>query len=450
VTIQTRLYHTASKTFILHMMNLSTITTTTITEEMENIVTHETIWPTQMEEKALLVLVTVFYVVVFVSGLLGNLSVCLVIIKSTSLHSAMNYYLISLAVADITIIILGVPDELRTYWMQYPYPFGECFCMLRSFLSESASYANVLTILAFSLERFLAICRPLYVFPLSELRRAVLVSSLCWAISMLASVPHLLFTRIVSVRVSEVSESTFCAMLDENFEPKWYPVHELSFIFFFLIPIIILVFLYISMVKVIMKAGKSKIRKSTYRQNGEAGQPRDNNKQIIRMLVSVVILFFISWAPFHFQRLEYVYFKHVLSNKTYATFNQYLMYFSGCFYYLSSTLNPVLYNLMSTRYREACKAVMLCRAPASPASNTARQIMAARRTSQGSDMVDMNRNKRMLVKPNRSSSLDTSSTLLKTSMGRQLSLGEEGRTGSGITLSVNSFPRLEEETEQLL
>ena len=53
----------------------------------------------------------------------------------------------------------------------------------------------MLTILAFSLERFLAICRPLYVFPLSELRRAVLVSSLCWAISMLASVPHLLFTR---------------------------------------------------------------------------------------------------------------------------------------------------------------------------------------------------------------------------------------------------------------
>ena len=90
------------------MMNMSSITTSlTLTEEVENIVTHETIWPTQMEEKALLVLVTVFYVVVFVSGLLGNLSVCLVIIKSSGLHSAMNYYLISLAVADITIIILG-------------------------------------------------------------------------------------------------------------------------------------------------------------------------------------------------------------------------------------------------------------------------------------------------------------------------------------------------------
>ena len=89
----------------------------------------------------------------------------------------------------------GLPNELSIYWHQYPYPFGEAFCKIRSFLSESASYANVLTILSFSLERYLAICRPLYVFPLSDLKRALLVSSLCWATAMLASVPHLLFTR---------------------------------------------------------------------------------------------------------------------------------------------------------------------------------------------------------------------------------------------------------------
>ena len=59
----------------------------------------------------------------------------------------------------------------------------------------SASYANVLTILAFSMERFLAICRPLYVFSLPDLTRAVLVCCMCWVCAMLASVPHLLFTR---------------------------------------------------------------------------------------------------------------------------------------------------------------------------------------------------------------------------------------------------------------
>ena len=61
---------------------------------------------------------TVFYVVVFISGLLGNLSVIIVIVKSKGLHCAMNYYLISLAMADILIILLGKyrKDQYAGWW----------------------------------------------------------------------------------------------------------------------------------------------------------------------------------------------------------------------------------------------------------------------------------------------------------------------------------------------
>ena len=57
--------------------------------------------------QALLWLITIFYVIVFISGLMGNMSVIVVIIKSKGLHCAMNFYLVSLALADILIIILG-------------------------------------------------------------------------------------------------------------------------------------------------------------------------------------------------------------------------------------------------------------------------------------------------------------------------------------------------------
>ena len=63
--------------------------------------------PKQMDDHQTLVLITLFYVTVFVTGVLGNLSVCLVIIRSSHLHTAMNYYLVSLAMADLMIIILG-------------------------------------------------------------------------------------------------------------------------------------------------------------------------------------------------------------------------------------------------------------------------------------------------------------------------------------------------------
>jgi hypothetical protein len=99
-----------------------------------------------MEQRLSLLLVTVFYLVLFVSGLVGNLLVCLVIVRSKMLHSAMNYYLVSLAVADLVLLLLGrrpawprrpgLPNELLLFWHQYPWPFGSFFCSFRSFLSE--------------------------------------------------------------------------------------------------------------------------------------------------------------------------------------------------------------------------------------------------------------------------------------------------------------------------
>jgi neuromedin U receptor 1 len=50
---------------------------------------------------------TVVNVLIFVSGLLGNTAVCIVIIKHRSLHTATNYYLFNLAISDLTLLIFG-------------------------------------------------------------------------------------------------------------------------------------------------------------------------------------------------------------------------------------------------------------------------------------------------------------------------------------------------------
>ena len=101
----------------------------------------------------------------------------------------------------------------------------------------SASYASVLTILSFSLERYLAICTPLYIFPMSDIKRAALVSSLCWTVALLASIPHLIFTKINYMDYpyksgNYICESAFCAMLDENVYPSVNHNWQLIKIFF--------------------------------------------------------------------------------------------------------------------------------------------------------------------------------------------------------------------------
>ena len=61
---------------------------------------------------------------VFFSGILGNLSVIAVVVRSKGLHSAMNYYLISLAIADILIIILGELSPLNAIYTTFRYCDG--------------------------------------------------------------------------------------------------------------------------------------------------------------------------------------------------------------------------------------------------------------------------------------------------------------------------------------
>lgn len=50
---------------------------------------------------------TVVNVLIFVTGLVGNISVCVVIIRHPALHTATNYYLFNLAVSDLTLLIFG-------------------------------------------------------------------------------------------------------------------------------------------------------------------------------------------------------------------------------------------------------------------------------------------------------------------------------------------------------
>ena len=62
---------------------------------------------------------------------------------------------------------------------------------------------------------------------------------------------------------------------------------------------------------------------------------------------SVVFLFFVSWTPFHFQRLGYVYFK---SAEFFREVNQYLFYFSGK-YYDQQLRNQIIYKLKVKMHR---------------------------------------------------------------------------------------------------
>lgn len=77
-------------------------------------------------------------------------------------------------------------------------------------------------------------------------------------------------------------------------------------------------------------------------------------------LVAVVTAFFVCWAPFHAQRLLAVYLSSAPEEAQDALFDfyRYLMYTSGMLYFVSTTINPVLYHIMSRKFRKAFKVIV--------------------------------------------------------------------------------------------
>lgn len=79
--------------------------------------------------------ITIIYMIIFVTGVIGNISTCIVISKNRSMHTATNYYLFSLAVSDFLLLLSGVPNEVHSIWYKWPYVFGEVFCVTRGLMA---------------------------------------------------------------------------------------------------------------------------------------------------------------------------------------------------------------------------------------------------------------------------------------------------------------------------
>lgn len=112
----------------------------------------------------------------------------------------------------------------------------------------------MLTIVAFSLERYLAICHPLHAYRMAGVGRAAKILAVIWFVALVSAVPFAVFTCISFVLYpieagpqlvgQPILESAFCAMLDVN-RPENWPLLELATFIFFVVPMILLCILYI-------------------------------------------------------------------------------------------------------------------------------------------------------------------------------------------------------------
>nr|XP_029135068.1 neuromedin-U receptor 2-like [Labrus bergylta] len=300
--------------------------------------------------------VTTVYLLIFLVGLSGNLLTCAVIMKHKKMRTPTNLYLLSLAMSDLLVLLFGMPLEIYDLWQNYPFPFGEGGCYFKTFLFETVCFASILNVTALSVERYIAVVHPLKTRYLSTNQHAKRVISILWLVSMVCAVPNTSLHGVFYVP-EKMEESAICTVL----KPLWIYniVMQITTVCFFFAPMMVISILYLVMG---IHLGRESCQPSgnlgkncgsfTHKKSSVIGRRRQVNK----MLSIVVAVFGICWAPFHIERLLW----SSISQWTDLMHNiyQYVHILSGVFFYLSSAVNPIIYSLLSTRFRECFRELM--------------------------------------------------------------------------------------------
>lgn len=211
---------------------------------------------------------TIIYLIIFVTGIMGNVSTCIVIARNRSMHTATNYYLFSLAISDILLLVMGLPQEVYLFWSRYPYIFGNTFCFLRGLFAETSGNATVLTITAFTVERYLAICHPFLSYSMSNLNRAVNLIIVIWLLSICLAIPQ-------AIPLKVVGECPHCFVVETVIDHAF----EVSTLVFFVTPMTVITIFYIL---IGMKLKSSKMTKRRIASNMR--MQSKSSRKVVKML----------------------------------------------------------------------------------------------------------------------------------------------------------------------
>lgn len=192
------------------------------------------------------------YLVIFMVGVVGNVLTCTVIARNKVMWTPTNYYLFSLALSDLLVLLLGMPLELYELWQNYPFLLGKGGCYFKTFLFETVCLASILNVTALSVERYIAVVHPLrakYVVTRTHAKRVILM---VWGVSVLCALPN---TSLHGIRVlyrhptspsgntsMEIPDSAICTLL----KPSWmYNLTiQVTTLLFFILPMLTISALY--------------------------------------------------------------------------------------------------------------------------------------------------------------------------------------------------------------
>lgn len=151
-------------------------------------------WVGDLQERAPLAMILLVF---SVATVFGNTLVIAAVIRERYLHTATNYFVTSLALADCLVGLVVMPFSALYEVLQHKWYFGINWCDVWRSLDVLFSTASILNLCVISLDRYWAITDP-FTYPTRMSRkRAGLLIAVVWVCSGAISFPAIIWWRAV-------------------------------------------------------------------------------------------------------------------------------------------------------------------------------------------------------------------------------------------------------------
>ncbi|XP_051887629.1 thyrotropin-releasing hormone receptor-like [Pristis pectinata] len=296
-------------------------------------------------------------------GIAGNVMVVLVVLKTKHMRTPTNCYLVSLAIADLVVLLAaGLPNITESVAASWVYGYVGCLCI--TYLQYLGINASSCSITAFTIERYIAICHPIKAQFICTVSRAKKIIAFVWAFTSVYCVMWFFLLDITQIPHVDGIEVVCDYKVSRN---HYLPIYFLDFTMFYVIPLFVATVLYGLIARILFlnpipntpqdtannsihKGRTNTIKTSSGRSKGA----QSSRKQVTQMLAVVVILFALLWMPY---RTLVV----VNSFMSAPYLNIWFLLFCRMNIYLNSAINPIIYNLMSQKFRAAFKKLCKCK-----------------------------------------------------------------------------------------
>ncbi|XP_029957172.1 histamine H2 receptor-like [Salarias fasciatus] len=309
-----------------------------------------------MISTTLQLLVLVSFIVLTIGG---NVLVCLAVGLSRRLWRIANCFVVSLAVTDLLLGLLVMPLSASVELRSGKWPFGGTLCNIYISLDVMLCTSSILTLLAISVDRYLAISAPLSHSRRVTRPRVTVAIVTIWALSLAVSfVPIHLGWNTVDYRVQHSDWS----MGDEDREGRycqfeWNNNYVLIYAFStFYLPLLVMCGMYLCIFRVAREQVR-RIRATTpsFARTATAAVAREHKATVT--LAAVLGAFVICWFPyFTFFTCKGIKEKTNPPNTLHS-----VVLWLG---YFNSTLNPILYPAFNRDFRRAYGELLRCRGAA--------------------------------------------------------------------------------------